>query len=153
MTTLDTTKANGHDDISAKMLKETALSITPVVTELFNLSIRLGELPDEWKIAHVSPIPKPGSHSDPRNYQPIFLSILSKLLEKHICKLLTGHFEEHHPISAQQWSFTHARASLQLEPQLISGLDGWNRGTMFALSSLISVKRSTRTPIEEAPKL
>ena len=41
---LDITKANGPDDISTKMLKETALSITPIVTHLFNISITLGEL-------------------------------------------------------------------------------------------------------------
>ena len=38
------------------------------------------------------------------------------------------------------------RASLQLEPcwmLLISGLDGWNRGMTFALSSSISVKHLT----------
>ena len=34
---LDTTKSSGDDDISAHMLKETALSITPVVTQLFNI--------------------------------------------------------------------------------------------------------------------
>ena len=85
LSTLDTTKANGHDHISARMLKETALSITPAVTELFNISIRLGELPDEWKISHVSPIPKSDNHSDPGSYHPIsLLSILSEL-EKHIC--------------------------------------------------------------------
>ena len=79
--TLDTTKANGHDDISAKMLKETTMSITPAVTKLFNISIRLGKLPDEWKIARVIPIPKLGNHSDPGNYRPMsLLSILSKLL-------------------------------------------------------------------------
>ena len=125
LSTLDTTKANGHDDISAKMLKETALSITPVITELFNLSIRLCELPDEWKIARVSPIPKPGSHSDPRNYRPIsLLSILSKLLEKHICKLLTRHFEEHHPISAQQWGFTQGKSTTGA---LLDATDQWFR--------------------------
>ena len=36
---LDLSKANGHDDISARMLKEAALSITPAVTQLFNISI------------------------------------------------------------------------------------------------------------------
>ena len=35
--TLDCSKANGHDNISARMLKETALSITSVVTKLFNI--------------------------------------------------------------------------------------------------------------------
>ena len=54
--TIDTTKSSGDDDISARMLKETALSITPVVTQLFNISLKLGEIPDEWKIARVSKI-------------------------------------------------------------------------------------------------
>ena len=57
---LDITKANKHDDISARMLKETAVSITPKVTKLFNISIMLGKLPDEWKISRVVPIPKAG---------------------------------------------------------------------------------------------
>ena len=87
--TLDVSKSNGHDDISARMLKETALSMTSIVTQLFNISIKLGELPDEWKVARVSPIPKSGKSSDPTNYRPIsLLSILSKLLEKHMRDLL-----------------------------------------------------------------
>ena len=86
------------------MLKETALSITPAVTELFNISIRLGELPNEWKVSRVSPIPKSDNHSDPGSYRPIsLLSILIKLLEKRIRNILLAHFEEHHPISTKQW--------------------------------------------------
>ena len=65
---LDTAKASGHNGISARMLKETALSITPAVTELFNISIRLGEIPDEWKIARISPIPKTNDRSNPGKY-------------------------------------------------------------------------------------
>lgn len=62
------------------MLKKTAMSITPVITELFNTSIRLGEIPDEWKVARITPIPKGGNASDPGNYRPIsLLSILSCL--------------------------------------------------------------------------
>ena len=57
LSTLDCSKANGHDNISARMLKATALSITSAVTKLFNISIRLGEIPNEWKMARVSPIP------------------------------------------------------------------------------------------------
>ena len=39
---LDTTKSSGSDGISAIMLKETAFSITPGITKLFNTSIRTG---------------------------------------------------------------------------------------------------------------
>ena len=35
--TLDTSKATGPDNISARMLKETATSIAPSLTKLFNL--------------------------------------------------------------------------------------------------------------------
>ena len=39
---LDTSKENGPDSISARMLKETARSIAPSITDIFNLSLRTG---------------------------------------------------------------------------------------------------------------
>jgi len=107
LSTLVTTKSTGHNDISARMLKETALSMTPAVTKLFNLSIRLGDLPNEWKTAHVTPVPKTSNCSDATNYRPIsLLSILSKLLERHMRNLLLHHLIQCSPISAQQWGFS-----------------------------------------------
>ena len=38
LSTLDTTKFSGHDEISTKMLKGTALSMTSAVTKLFQWS-------------------------------------------------------------------------------------------------------------------
>ena len=118
------------------MLKETALSITPIVTHLFNISITLGELPDECETARVSPIPKSGDHSDPRNHWPIsLLSLLSKVLEKHIQHLLATlekhiqhllatHLEENHSISAQQWGFTHGKSTTGA---LLDVTDHWHK--------------------------
>ena len=42
---LDTGKAYGPDDIPAKKLKSTAVSIAPVLTKFFNLLITTGKLP------------------------------------------------------------------------------------------------------------
>jgi len=79
---LDTSKANGPDGISAKMLKGTALSITPVLTQLFNMSLQSGIFPEKWKLSSVVPIPKGGDRSNPSNYRPIsLLSVVSKMLE------------------------------------------------------------------------
>ena len=39
LSTTVTTKSTVHNDISARMLKETALSMTPAATKLFHLSI------------------------------------------------------------------------------------------------------------------
>ena len=82
---LDTSKSDGTDGLSGKMLKCTATCIAPSVTQLFNLSIRLGKLPDAWKTSFVVPIPKSSKNHLPSNYRPIsLLCILSKVLEKHI---------------------------------------------------------------------
>jgi len=51
---LDTTKANGPDRISAKMLKETATSITPSLTKLFNISISSGKFREVETLFHRS---------------------------------------------------------------------------------------------------
>ena len=109
---LDTTKGSGDDDISAIMLKATALSITSAVTQLFNISLKLGEIPEDWKVARVTPIPKSHGKSDPDNYHPIsLLSVLSKLLEKYVHNLLITHLDETNPISAQQWGFTLGKST------------------------------------------
>jgi len=74
------------------MLKETAKSIAPAATRLFNLSLTSGKLPSEWKAAQVTPISKSSLSSDPANYHPVsLLSILSKLLEKHVQAFLLEH--------------------------------------------------------------
>ena len=81
---LEVKKASGMDGISAHMLKATAHSIALAITQLFNISIRLGRIPDAWKAARVTPIPKGGDANDPNNYRPIsLLPIINKLLERH----------------------------------------------------------------------
>ena len=51
---LDTTKATGPDGVSAIMLKRTAPSIAPAMTKLFNLSLRSGQVPTDWKSHQLS---------------------------------------------------------------------------------------------------
>ena len=58
LTKLDINKANGPDNISQKLLKETSKSVAEPLTKLFNLSLSTGKFPESWKIANVSPIYK-----------------------------------------------------------------------------------------------
>ena len=50
---LNVEKANGSDNISSRMLKETARSIAPSIAKLFNQSITSGKFPNLWKRARV----------------------------------------------------------------------------------------------------
>ena len=110
---LDVSKSSGPDGISGKMLKHTAVSIAPSVTQLFNLSIRNGRVPRGWKLSSVVPIPKSGRSHLPDSYRPIsLLGVLSKVLEKHIHTLLFRHLEQHYPLSDCQWGFRNGRSTV-----------------------------------------
>ena len=109
----------GLDKISARMLKETASSITPMITKIFNMSLSTGTLPDNWKSSLIVPVPKSGDSSNPGNYRPIsLLPILSKLLEKHVCDLLCERLH----ISDQQWGF---QACKSMTNAILSATNEW----------------------------
>ena len=123
LSTIDPSKASGPDRISARMLRSTASSIAPAITKLFNFSLILGKLPKEWKVAQVTPIPKSSLTTDPAKYRPVsLLSILSKLLEKHIQSVILEHLEVHSPISEHQWGFVKGRSTTGT---LLSATHSW----------------------------
>ena len=110
---IDVSKSNGPDKISGRMLKATALSIAPSITKLFNLSIKLGCVPQTWKMSNVVPIPKLGDRTSPTNYRPIsLLSVLNKVLERHIYDQIAIHLETNHPLSNSQWGFRSGRSTV-----------------------------------------
>ena len=100
------------DGISARMLRETAKSIAPSITNIFNLSLKTGSFPTLWKTSHVVPIPKSENRTSPSNYWPIsLLSILSKVLERHVHGLITEHLSLTHPLAINQWGFRARRST------------------------------------------
>ena len=111
---LDTSKASGSDGISGRMLKGTSHSIAPVLTNLFNLSIKTGKIPQKWKISSIVPIPKSQTNTDdPCNYRPIsLLPVVSKLLERHMYSLVFAHLADIDLISDAQWGFTPGKSTI-----------------------------------------
>ena len=73
-------------------MKEAGPGIVEPLTTLFNRSISLGQVPDEWKHAIVSPIYKGGRNDrrNPTNYRPISLtSCVARTMEKPLhCQVL-----------------------------------------------------------------
>ena len=96
------------------MLKKTASSIYPVLTNLFNQSIHSGQVPIAWKCSSVVPIPK-GSEdlSSPKNYRPIsLLSIISKILERLIHSKVLKHLQDSNILSNSQWGFSAGKSTV-----------------------------------------
>ena len=118
---LDKAKATGPDGISARMLKETASTIAPSVTELFNLSLHQQTFPSQWKYAKVAK--NSASKSSPNNYRPIsLLPIVSKVFEKYIHSIISDHLDENCPIPTNQWGFQSGKTTTTA---LISTIHIW----------------------------
>lgn len=80
---LDVNKAYGSDGLATAIYKHCAISITPSLTMLFNLSLDKGIVPNDWKKANIVPVFKKGVKSDVKNYRPIsLLPIAGKVLER-----------------------------------------------------------------------
>ena len=96
-----------------------ATAITPIVTALFNLSIKTCTFPRCWKISNISPIPKGSDISNPSNYCPVsLLSILSKVFERHIFSLISDSVA----ISENQWGFQTGKSTSSV---VLSALYSW----------------------------
>ena len=103
---LDPNKATGLDGISAKLLKSSVHVICPSLLEIINLSISSGVFPNSLKIAKVNPIHKTGAKDDPANKRPIsILSVLSKIIEKHITKHLFAYMNKYSILHKSQSGF------------------------------------------------
>ena len=120
---LNTDKATGSDNISGHMLKATARSLAPSLTQLFNLSISLGTFPTMWKMTRVVPIPKSSDRHSPSGYRPIsLLPIVGKLLEKHIHCVISDHLNEYSPLSSHRWGF---RCGKSTTAALLAATQDW----------------------------
>ena len=105
------------------MLKHTADTIAPSLTKIFNLSLRLGQLPSQWKHSLIVPIPKSSTMGSPSCYRPIsLLPIVSKILERHICDILLDHLQSLNFISSNQWGFQEGRSTITA---IIKCTDDW----------------------------
>ena len=54
-------KAPGPDNLQPPILREFSCQIAPVLCNIFRVSLRTGTVPDDWKLANVTPIHKKGS--------------------------------------------------------------------------------------------
>ena len=91
---IDPHKAESLDGIPACALKELAFDLAPILTHLYQQSLNTSTLPEEWKLAFITPVFKKGKRSHPLNYRPISLtSIVCKIFEHIVDNQITNHLE------------------------------------------------------------
>ena len=107
---LDLNSSMGPDGLHPCLLKSCPSLISPIFM-IFDMSLRLGRLPQRWKLSEIVPLFKKGSRSDPLNYRPISLtSVCCKSLERIIAAALVEYLELNEILSPDQFGFRRGRA-------------------------------------------
>ena len=99
-------KASGIDELSAEVLKISALAIVPYLQKFINPTFSQGEFPDCLKIAKIIPLFNPGSKTNVDNYKSIFLlPVLGKVLEKIMYNRLIKFLDKNDILYEKQFWF------------------------------------------------
>jgi hypothetical protein len=118
---LDNSSTQGHDSLSASVIKPIAHIIASPLSVIINHSFSNALFPDTLKIAKVIPLYKSGSKSDPSNYRPIsLLNTFSKIYEKAINARIISFLSRHKIVYKNQFGF---RKNHSTELALIKLLD------------------------------
>ncbi len=82
-------KAAGPDSISSATLKWCAFILAPVLTDIFNWSLRVCRVPACFKAAVIIPVPKKSNISCLDDYRPVALtSVAMKIFERLVLRYL-----------------------------------------------------------------
>ena len=123
LNSLNISKSPGPDLVNAKILKELAEPIAPVLSIIFKTSYESGRLPSKWKEANISAIYKKGDKHDLENYRPISLtSIVCEIMESLIKENLLEFLQKANVISDRQFGFLPGRSTVL---QLLNVLGKW----------------------------
>ena len=108
-------KATGPDGISARILKEFAPELSPLLTNIFNKSIQEGEVPKDWRQANVIPVFKKGEKYIASNYRPVSLTcICCKIFEHIVVTSILNHLNAHKILVDCQYGF-QAKCSCEIQ--------------------------------------
>ena len=92
---------------------ETVEQISIPLARVFNLSLKEGVVPFEWKEANIIPLFKKGSRNKSENYRPVSLtSVICKLLERLIKDHMVDFLVKHKLLNSSQHGFLKARSCL-----------------------------------------
>ncbi|KAK6764801.1 hypothetical protein RB195_024937 [Necator americanus] len=113
-----------YDGIPPIVYKECAATLCCPLAHIFNISMLLGEVPEVWKSAIVTAIPKSPGTNLLSNYRPIsLLPTPVKIMEKIIRDKLLSWLKKFHLIPAQQHGFVGGAST---STNLIDSIFDWS---------------------------
>ena len=88
-------KATGLDGIPARFVRDSASIIASPLSNVINLSLLQGVVPDDLKSARVVPLFKKNDKIEVENYRPVsVLGIVSKVFERDVSDQIETYLDE-----------------------------------------------------------
>ena len=110
--------------LDTKLLRIGASLLSPSLTCLMNMSMQQGVVPDEWKLAKVTPIYKgKGDKNKECNYRPIsVIASISMMMEREVHTQIFEYFIQHDLITLDQFAFLKHHSTVTCLHRM---LDDW----------------------------
>jgi len=103
----------GPDEIHPRVLRKLAEVIAELLSIIYQHSLLTGEVPEDWRLASVTPIYKKGCKEDLGNYRPVSLtSVPGKIVEQIVLKEITWHVWDSWGIRPSHHGFMKDRSCL-----------------------------------------
>ena len=145
-------KAYGPTSIPINILKNINSEISPILTQLINLSFKLGSHPLRLKIAKIISIFKKGSKLKASNYRPIsLLSNINKIFEKIMFNRLSSFISDQNSLYEHQYGFrskhSTEHALINLTERIKESLDtiGHSRNRQYACGVFVDFQKAFDT--------
>ena len=117
------TKSSGLDEISTRLLVDAFYAIPDILVKFFNFSLKNGQIPQCFKIAKVTPLPKKGNITLLNNLRPISSTPFpSKILEKHVSNNICSYMESNNLFLKNQNGFRKGKSTIQAVNNIVNKL-------------------------------
>ena len=113
-------KSAGHDNVGNYIIKKVGKEIVKPLTNIFNLSLSTGVVPDKLKTAKVIPICKKADSAMFSNYRPVsLLSCFSKSLERLVFDRCVNFINNQEILNDKQYGFRPKHSTYMAIAQLV----------------------------------
>ena len=122
---LNLNKSPGPDNIHPCVLKEMSEVLDKPLAILYQNSIKMEKIPNDWKHAKVTVIFKKGERKKPNNYRPVSLTCIAcKVMESIVRDQIMRHMRDDKLFTMKQYGFLDGRSTVL---QLLVVLDTWTK--------------------------
>ena len=126
--------APGPDGFPPVLLKKLSHCLAYPLSAVYTSFMSVGQIPQAWKQAIVTPVFKGGIASDPFNYRPISLTSFSKLMERVVVLDMLRYCKQQGLISKQQHGFLARKSTVT---NMLSCMNDWTC-TVYTHEQVIS---------------